>query len=188
MKLILTLSYVHFTISNLRILSPETGLKTTYMNWETVTSELGHKVYALWNNGRKLLTFASTSSPNFVRLECEGEKRMFQIRYEGFLKNKMVMRNEYGVRIGQIRTENKETFIELNDRKYFFSLNNDNSKFVSIYDGTHEQPVAVCDLGASAENGILKSIKENANPHSLLLALCWYLFVSVTGNVSNEVV
>ena len=26
------------------------------MNWETVTSGIGHKVYALWNNGRKLLT------------------------------------------------------------------------------------------------------------------------------------
>jgi hypothetical protein len=44
------------------------------MNWETVTSGLGQKVYALWNDGRKILTLAFNSSSNFVKLESEGEK------------------------------------------------------------------------------------------------------------------
>ena len=34
------------------------------MNWETVTSGIGHTVYALWNNGRKLLTLAFSSTSN----------------------------------------------------------------------------------------------------------------------------
>ena len=49
----------------------------------------------------------------FVKIESEGEKRAFTIRYEGFLKNKMVMRNEYGIRIGHVTTENKDNLIHI---------------------------------------------------------------------------
>ena len=148
------------------------------MNWETVTSELGHKVYALWNNGRQLLTMASASGSNFVRLECEGMKRTFQIRYEGFRKNRIVMRNEYGVRIGQVKTDNKENFIELNDQKYFF-LKKDDGK-ISIFDETRENEVASCVLNNDTEKNKFQGIKNFESQHGLILALCWYLFAAVT--------
>jgi hypothetical protein len=61
------------------------------MNWETVTSGIGQKVFALWSNGHKLLTLAFNSTSNFAKVESDGEKRAFTMRYEGFLKNKLVM-------------------------------------------------------------------------------------------------
>jgi len=158
------------------------------MNWETVTSELGNKVYALWNNGRKLLTFAPSSDSNFVKIECGGEKRFFQIRYEGFRKNRIVMRNEYGVKIGRVITENKENMIELNDNKYFFSIDDNNGGNITIYEGSKEKPLAVCSMNTKPDNAMLRSLRKNTDQHSLLLALCWYLFASVTNNVTGEMI
>lgn len=147
------------------------------MNWETVTSGLGHKVYALWNNGRKILTLAFHSSSKFVKIECEGEKRAFSLRYEGFLKNKMVMRNEYGVRIGQISSENKENLIALNDEKFFYTITDEKEPHVIIYKESKDKPLAVCELQLDNDKSLLPAVKASATHHSLLLAMCWYLFL-----------
>jgi DNA polymerase sigma len=147
------------------------------MNWETVTSGIGHKVYALWNNGRKLLTLAFNSSSNFAKIEYEGQKRAFTIRYEGIFKNKMVMRNEYGVRIGQVSIEGNDRQIALNDEKFFYAITDDKEPQVVIYKESPDKPLAVCALTLDNEKNVLSSVKSTATQHSLLLALCWYLFL-----------
>lgn len=147
------------------------------MNWETVTSGIGHKVYALWNKGRKLLTLSFKSSSNFVKVEYGREKRAFTLRYEGFLKNRMVMRNEYGIRIGEVSFENKENFIALNDEKFFYTITDDKEPQVIIYKESKDKPLAVCALNLDNDKSILPSVKPSATHHSLLLALSWYLSV-----------
>jgi len=149
------------------------------MNWETVTSGIGYKAYALWNNGRKLLTLGFQSSSNFVKIEAEGEKRAFTIRYEGFLKNKMVMRNEYGVRIGYVSTENKENLIAFNDERLYYTITNDKEPQLIIYKESPDKPLAVCALTLDNDKSILPSVKSSSTHQSLLLALCWYLFQPV---------
>ena len=149
------------------------------MNWETVTSGIGYKAYALWNNGRKLLTLGFQSSSNFVKIEAEGEKRAFTIRYEGFLKNKMVMRNEYGVRIGYVSTENKENLIAFNDERLYYTITNDKEPQVIIYKESPDKPLAVCALKLDNDKSIFPSVKSSSTHQSLLLALCWYLFQPV---------
>jgi hypothetical protein len=156
------------------------------MNWETVTSGIGHKVYALWNNGRKLLTLAFHPSSNFAKIEYEGEKRAFTLRYEGFLKNKMVMRNEYGIRIGQVSFENKENLVSLNDEKFFYAITDGKEPEVIIYKESKDKPLAVCALNLDNEKSILPSVKTSATHHSLLLALCWYLFLPVAKEKVQE--
>jgi hypothetical protein len=148
------------------------------MNWETITSGIGQKVYALWNNGRKLLTLAFHST-NFVRIERAGEKRAFMIRYEGFLKNKLVMRNEYGIRIGQASAENNENVIALNDERFFYTITDEKEPQVIIYKESKENPLAVCALNLDNDKNILPSANSSATYQSLLLALCWYLFLPV---------
>jgi len=150
------------------------------MNWETVTSGIGQKVYTLWNDGRKLLTMGFQSSSNFVKIEAEGEKRAFTIRYEGFLKNKMVMRNEYGVRIGQVSSENKENMIAFNDEKLYYTITNDQEPRVIVYKESPDKPLAVCALKLDNDKSVIPSVKASATQHSLLLALCWYLFSPVS--------
>jgi len=156
------------------------------MNWETVTSGIGQKVYTLWNNGHKLLTLAFNSSSNFVKIESEGEKRAFTIRYEGFLKNRMVMRNEYGVRIGYVNTENKENFIAFKDEKLFYTITDEPEPRIIIYKDSVDTPLADCALKLDNDQSILPSIKPAASHQSLLLALCWYLFLPVAHGTVAE--
>ncbi|TMI68610.1 MAG: hypothetical protein E6H09_22135 [Bacteroidetes bacterium] len=148
------------------------------MNWETVTSGLGQKVYALRNEGRKILTLAFNSSSNFVKLESEGEKRAFTLRYEGFLKNRLVMRNEYGIRIGHVISENKENLIAFNDEKFYYAITEDKEPKLIIYKDSIDAPLAVCELSLDKE-GVLPSIKPADTQQSLLLALCWYLHLPI---------
>jgi hypothetical protein len=147
------------------------------MNWETVASGIGQKVYALWNDGRKLLTLAFNSSSNFAKIESGGEKRSFSIRYEGFLKNKMVMRNEYGIRIGQVSTE--ENLIAFNDEKLNYTITDSKEPKLIIYKESVDSPLAVCELNLDNDKAILPSVKPAATQQSLLLALCWYLYSPV---------
>jgi hypothetical protein len=149
------------------------------MNWETVTSGIGHKVYALWSNGHKLLTLAFNTSSDFARIEYGDEKRAFIIRYEGIFKNKMVMRNEYGVLLGQVNAESRENFIDLDDQKLFYTITGDKEPNLIIYKESAAAPLAVCSLKVDNEKGILPAARPSATTYSLLLALCWYLFSAV---------
>ena len=54
------------------------------MKWESVRSTIGYSAYALWNNGRKLVTLVFNSSSKAARIDYGGEKRVFLIRKEGF--------------------------------------------------------------------------------------------------------
>ncbi len=146
------------------------------MKWETVTTGIGQKVYALWDNGRKLLTLAFNSSSNFAKMEYGDEKRAFTLRYEGIFKNKMVMRNEYGVRIGQVNAETKENLVALNDERLHYTITDDKEPRLIIYKDSVDKPLAVCALKLENEKGILP-LKPEATHQSLLLALCWYLFL-----------
>ncbi len=150
------------------------------MKWETVSSTIGHSVYALWNNGKKLITLVFHSSSNAARIEYADEKRVFLIRDEGFRKNKTVLRTEYGIRIGHTGVENNERFIVLNDERYFYSLDNSREPAVTIYKVSKDQPLAICGLDLRtadllARAGAKRFLPEKAL-YSLLLGLCLYLF------------
>jgi hypothetical protein len=149
------------------------------MKWETVSSTIGQSVYTLWNNGRKLVTLVFNSSSNAARIEYEDEKRVFLIRDEGFLKNKTVLRSEYGIRIGHAGSENNENFIVLNDERYFYSVNDKQEPAVTIYKESIDHPLAVCQLNIQddllTKTGAKRPLQEKAL-YSLLIGLCWYLF------------
>jgi hypothetical protein len=98
----------------------------------------------------------------------------------------MVMRNEYGVRIGQVKVENNENLISLNDEKLFYSISTDNDPKVIFYKDSIDFPFAVCDLKVDNDKNLLPAVKTSATQHSLLLALCWYLFHPVTKETRRE--
>ena len=147
------------------------------MKWETVTSTIGHSAFALWNNGRKLATLVFNPASNAARIEYDDEKRVFLLRNEGFLRNKTVLCNEYGVRIAHSGSENNERFIMLNDQRYFYDLTNEQESSLTIYKESRDQPLAVCTLDMSTGGGWGKTSLFADNTHySLLMALCLYLF------------
>ncbi|RYG53356.1 MAG: hypothetical protein EOO01_04550 [Chitinophagaceae bacterium] len=153
------------------------------MKWETVTSSIGQTVYALWNNGKKLSTLVFNSASNAARIENADEKRVFLIRDEGFRKNKTVLCTEYGIRIGHAGTENNESYIVLNDVRYFYSLDEKGDTEVTIYKESKDKPLAVCSLDLKddllSKSGAKKPLQKKAL-FSLLVGLCWYLVNPVT--------
>ena len=149
------------------------------MKWESVSSTIGQSVYSLWNNGRKLVTLVFNSSSNAARIEYGDKKRVFLIRDEGFMKNKTVLRTEYGIRIGHAGIENNENFIVLNDERYFYSVDEKQGSAVTIYKESIDHPLAVCGLNVQddllSKSGFKKPLQQKAL-YSLLLGLCLYLF------------
>ena len=150
------------------------------MKWESVTSTLGYSVYALWNNGRKLATLVFNFSSNAARIEYADEKRVFLVRKEGFMKNKTVLRNEYGIRVGYAGIENNESFIELDNQRFFYSIDDHEGPAVTIYKESKDQPLAICGLDVRSSDllarvGAKRFLPEKAL-YSLLLGLCLCLF------------
>jgi hypothetical protein len=139
------------------------------MRWETVSVSLSYEVYELWNNNQKLLTLTYHPGTHSARVESAHEKRVLLIRKEGFRKNKTVLRTEYGIFIGQIRSENKEPILELGNERFFYSIQNPSEPELVIYKESKLHPVAACKLNTPKGNA-------SAVIHSnLLLAFCWYL-------------
>ncbi|WP_276501287.1 hypothetical protein [Terrimonas pollutisoli] len=149
------------------------------MKWETFTSTIGQTVYTLCNNGKKLVTLVFNSSSNAARIEYADEKRVFLIRDEGFRKNKTVLRNEYGIRIGHAGSENNENFIELNNQRYFYSVDDKQQPAVTIYKESIEHPLVICKLDIKDDlltrSGVKKPLHQKTL-YSLLLGLCLHLF------------
>jgi hypothetical protein len=150
------------------------------MKWEAVASTIGYSVYALWNNGKKLVTLVFNPSSNAARIEYGDEKRVFLIRKEGFMKNKTVLRNEYGIHIGHTGSENNEDYVVLNNERYFYSVNsNSKDPALTIYKENKEEPLAVCELAVEQKDMLIdlagKSRLKDDAKNSLLLTLCWYL-------------
>jgi hypothetical protein len=150
------------------------------MKWQIAKSTLKQEVYELLDKEKKLLTLEFHPATNSARIEYAHEKRVFLIRKEGFLRSKIVLCNEYGIRLGYLVQDNKESYIELNNEKFFFDINKNPMPELIIYKESKDRPVAICEL----------NIKDNTlQPNlysSLLLALCWYIFLPVPGRQTME--
>lgn len=150
------------------------------MKWETVTSTIGQSVFALWNNGKQLVTLAFNNASNAARIEFGDEKRVFLVRKEGMFKTTNVLTNEYGVRIGRTGTIGADSFVELNNERLFYSIENDDREIHVFRDAAKTDPVAICELMVEAPGSgqQSKSFSDKAY-YSLLMTLCWYLFQPV---------
>lgn len=161
------------------------------MRWQIIISTRKQEIYELWNKEKKLLTLDFHPATNSARIDHADEKRVFLIRKEGFLKNKIVLCNEYGIRLGQLVYENKDNFIELNNERFFYAIQNKPKNRVTIYKESIEHPLVVCELNITKINASLKIDEEKTHPinalSSLLLALSWYVLVPVVQDNSIEI-
>jgi len=150
------------------------------MRWETILNTAKKKVYELWHKDKYVLSLIYNPSAGTARIESSDERRLFVISKEGLLKNKTVLRNEYGFRVGKLGHENHENFIELDGERFFYSIRNQPTDELIIYKESEEQPLIVCKISpAKASEAIeLESGKpiESTYGASLLMTLCWLLF------------
>ncbi len=154
------------------------------MKWETVASTIGHNAFTLWKNGRQLITLVFNPASNAARVEYADEKRVYLLRKEGFLKNKTVVRTEYGMLIGHMGSEKNEDFIVVNNERFFYTIEDEQKPSVTIYKDSKENPLAICalDVPAASLPKRNKRFLLDKMHYSLLMALCLYLFQGTTAN------
>src|ERR1700733_6807551 len=116
------------------------------MRWETIINTAKKKVYELWHKDKYVLSLTYNTSAGTARIESLDEKRLFIISKEGVLRNKTVVRNEYGLRVGKLGHENHQNFIELDGERFFYSIRNQPSDELIIYKETEEDPLIVCKI------------------------------------------
>jgi hypothetical protein len=153
------------------------------MKWESATSASNHEVYHLYKDDKKILTLAINPFSNSARVECEKQKRVFLIRKEGFRRNKTVLRNEYGIKIGELGQDNKENFIDVNDERFYYTIQNNPLAELVLYKESKDKPFVTCGLGIKDGDPAVnftkdKKLSDSTHP-GLLMALCWYMFLPV---------
>lgn len=151
------------------------------MRWEAVMNNSSNEVYHLWNKDRKVLTLTLHPFSNTARVECDDEKRVFLIRKEGFRRHKTVVRNEYGIKVGELGTEDKQNFIDINDERFYYTVRNNPLAELVIYKEFPDKPFVICELNVENGNPSFRfsKDKELISHPSLLMALCWYMFLPV---------
>ena len=160
------------------------------MRWELIKSTPEHELYHLSKDDKKILTLELNPFSNSARVECNNEKRVFLIRKEGLRRNKTVIRNEYGVKIGEFGQENKEQFIDVNEERFYFTPQNDRTDELVLYKQAKEHPLVTCSLDVKKGTTSMqlardKSLAGMSHP-GLLMALCWYMFLPVTKEKAPE--
>lgn len=153
------------------------------MNWKSAITASQQEVYELWHEGKKLLSLEYHPFTNSARIQYEDTKRVFMLRKEGFLRNKTVLRDEYGIRIGQLgydKTANTRGTIELHEKKFNFSLEKDPREQLVIRRENEINPQVICGLSEGEGAGSVKIDRKNGSTEQfLVMALCWYLFLPI---------
>ena len=159
-------------------------LKTQHMKWEYLPAKGNEETYSLCHNEKELLRLYYHPFTNSARVEYAQEKRVFLIRKEGFLRNKTVLCNEYGIRIGQLgRGHDGGGVLEINQERFSYNIhNNPLAEIVIAKENDPEEPLFTCGLktnNGSAQIELTSKPDHILAPHFLLMALCWYLFLPV---------
>lgn len=135
------------------------------MKWLLVSSSLRQEIYELWNSDEKLLTIYSHPDKGTLRIVTDDAKRVFLIGKEGFLRSRKVLRNEYGIRMGQLIYEGiqeNQGSVLVYDEEFYYHIGNGSPMEAAIY--KNSEILVTCELPAFAKDYDL-----------LILALCWYI-------------
>jgi hypothetical protein len=145
------------------------------MKWFSIISSARQEIYELRNSEKKLLTLTYHPDSETLRITANDEKRVFLIGREGFLRSRTVLRNEYGIRMGQLIYEggqDNQGTIEVYDERFNYSVQNNFPSKVTIY--KNAESIVECELPAISKNN-----PTNANYDLLVITLCWYMSVEV---------
>jgi len=116
---------------------------------------------------KKLVRLSISNKTNISRIECGSDKRLFFMERTGFLQSRTVIKNEYGIRMGELNGETRESAkgaIELDGKRYHYAFNKKSGNELLVYNENTLQPIVRCGLPATNDT-------KNA---CLLMGLCWF--------------
>jgi hypothetical protein len=145
------------------------------MKWLSIPGNSRYEIYELWNSKEKLLTMGHDPDKGTLRITANNEKRFFSIGKKGFLRSRMVLRNEYGVTMGELTFENAQANqrrMEIHDEEFTSLAQNSLAPKVAIY--RNNEMLTVCEL------------PDASKYHDLLtLMLCWHISTSIKKQVGS---
>ncbi|HEY2721521.1 MAG TPA: hypothetical protein VGI82_07340 [Chitinophagaceae bacterium] len=142
------------------------------MEWLLANNDSHQAIYDLRTNDKTVLVLTYHLKSGAARISSDNEKRVFLVEREGFLRNRTVLRNEYGIRIGQLTHETGHAVhgnIEIANDLFNYTVQNDSQKVFISKEGN---AVVVCDLPAESKS-------PSTSLDLLLLTLCWHLEATV---------
>jgi hypothetical protein len=145
------------------------------MRWTQVYTSPELETFELWEENSKLLSLDYHPFTNAARIEHAAERRVFMIRREGFLRNRVVLRNEYGIHIGQLlhdKHNRRSGNIELGNEKFNFVLSDAENGQLRMSRSKSDESL-VCDFSQGIPAGNTGTL--TATQQCLLMAFSWYL-------------
>jgi hypothetical protein len=146
------------------------------MNIVSVKSNSGQQDYILKEDDKTVLKLSYKHELHTARIETETERRVLIIEDEGLVKSKLVLKNEYGVRIGSLSYDNfSDTHgtVEIENTKFRFLIQQGTSPELHIYKGSRRNEIYNCQL--SFDDASMKETKHQ--PPAFTIALSWFLFL-----------
>jgi hypothetical protein len=154
--------------------------------WHPMPTREGFETYQLRRNHEALVTLELNLFSQTAKVSSADSRRTFKIDKEGFLKNRTILKNEYGVKIGQLGLEtwySQEGFIELNGEKFYYAHGSNNHTELLIYKNNRNNPLFICSINITGTASVALHKNKEADTQSwLLMAICWFLFLPVARN------
>jgi hypothetical protein len=143
------------------------------MNIISVKSSQDSQDYLLKEDEKTVLKLRYKNDTHVARVETENERRVLLIEDEGLLRTLLILKNEYGVRIGSLNYDNFSTthgIVDIENTKYRFHVNPATVTELYIYKRSRKNLIYSCQL--STEDKSSKTVTA-----SLIIAVSWYLFL-----------
>jgi len=154
------------------------------MKWISINHNELVQEYHLIDNGECKVILKFNPQQKSARINCVNQQRLFFIKSAGVLTGKYVFTNEYGVEIGNLSQDKRSTnggTVNIESKKYHYEISNNPLAELSIYENNSSRSLVTLGLTIAHNRAGLSIAKntEQADHSSLLLALCWYLFLPV---------
>jgi hypothetical protein len=144
-----------------------------------VKSGSSGEAYELWEDNKNLAGISFSAHTDNARVVSDLGKRLFFFEKKGTLTPRTIIKNEYGIKMGEVEQEkagSKMSHVELDGKHYYYSFNENNSGELKVFDETMRNRLLSCSLKTFAAGiGQTNSSALEKLPN-LLLVLCWYAF------------
>lgn len=162
------------------------------MKWVSVNNGSSNETFELWETDQKLANISFSGRTRFARMVSRFGKRIFSFEDRGLFSPKKFIRNEYGIKMGQVeelKSGSGKGYIELDGKKYFFVYNQDNSGELTLYDESMQQNLLTCSFHSITHRlSKTRSLLLDGKFASLLLVLCWYAIQPHSASGASSIV
>ena len=164
--------------------------KLRYMNWVSVNNGTSPENFELWEDDHKLARVTFSNHTRFARIASNLGKRIFSFEKRGFLTAKEIIRNEYGIKMGEVeetKPGSGKGYVESDGKKYLFVYNENNSGELIFYDESMQKSQLTCSFNIVTRSLAKTRSLFDSKFASLLLVLCWYSFQPHSASIAEAV-